>query len=238
MAHRHHLAVGGGRRHLEHVRHRRRRERVVPAGLERLVGSPAKMPAPVVATRSSPCRGRASAPRPTVAAEHRARSPGGRGRRRAPAPGRRTRAPIASETPALSGRPGPGRDHDVRRRQPLGLLDRDLVVPPHHHLRPELAEQVRQVVRERVVVVDQEQHQPRLRELDRALDRGELVQALLVLGGRVGVGDEPAARLQVGDAVVQEHRPQRDAGVERRRRGCGTRPRRRRSRAGTPRAPR
>ena len=35
-----------------------------------------------------------------------------------------------------------------------------------------------------------------------------------MLGGRIGVGDEPAARLQVGDPVAQEHRPQRDAGIE------------------------
>ena len=103
----------------------------------------------------------------------------------------------------------------MRGREPLDLLDRDLVVAPHDHLHTELAEQVRQVVRERVVVVDQEQHQGRcLRRVDRALDRRELVQALLVLGRRVGVGDEPAAGLQVGDPVVQEHRPQRDAGVE------------------------
>ncbi len=103
----------------------------------------------------------------------------------------------------------------MRRGEPLGLLDRDLVVAPHHHLRPELAEQVRQVVRERVVVVDQEQrHYPLLRELDRVLDRAELVQALLVLGRRIGVGDDAAAGLEVGHAVVQEERPERDARVE------------------------
>ena len=45
VTHRHHLAVGCGRRDLEHVGHRRRGERVVAAGQE-VLGSPAKMPRP------------------------------------------------------------------------------------------------------------------------------------------------------------------------------------------------
>ena len=53
-----------------------------------------------------------------------------------------------------------------------------------------------------------------LGELDRGLERAELVQALLVLGGGIGVGDDPAARLQVRDAVAQHERADRDARVE------------------------
>ena len=42
--------------------------------------------------------------------------------------------------------------------EPLRLVGVELVVPPHDDLRAERAEQVREVVRERVVVVDQEDH--------------------------------------------------------------------------------
>src|SRR5213078_1259399 len=41
---------------------------------------------------------------------------------------------------------------------PLGFAGVDRVVPPDRHLRAELAEQVREVVGERVVVVDQQDH--------------------------------------------------------------------------------
>src|SRR5256714_7286421 len=49
----------------------------------------------------------------------------------------------------------PGRDHE-----PLGLelLEIRLVVSPHDHLGAERPEQVREVVRERVVVVDEQDH--------------------------------------------------------------------------------
>ena len=91
----------------------------------------------------------------------------------------------------------------------------DLVVAQHLHLHAERAEQVREVVRERVVVVDQEHHCCLLGELDRRFERAELVQAFLVLGRRIGVGDDAAAGLQVRDAVTQDERPDRDARVHR-----------------------
>src|SRR5213079_2474302 len=53
-----------------------------------------------------------------------------------------------------------------------------------------------------------------LRQLDRGLERAELAQALLVLGGGIRVGDDAAARLQVRDAVVQHERADGDARVE------------------------
>ena len=40
-----------------------------------------------------------------------------------------------------------------------------------------------------------------LRSFQRRLERRKLVQALLVLGGRIGVGDDPAPGLQVRAAV-------------------------------------
>ena len=42
-----------------------------------------------------------------------------------------------------------------------------------------------------------------LSQLDRHLERGQLAQALVVLGRRVGVGHDPGARLQQCDPVVQ-----------------------------------
>src|SRR5439155_26941218 len=60
---------------------------------------------------------------------------------------------------ARAGRaPGAGREEEVRGSEPLGLAGVDRVVAPDDHLRSELAEEVREVVRERVVVVDQQDH--------------------------------------------------------------------------------
>ena len=53
---------------------------------------------------------------------------------------------------------GAGGDDEVRRREPLRLVRVDLVVAPHDDLLAERAEQVREVPRERVVVVDEEDH--------------------------------------------------------------------------------
>ena len=82
--------------------------------------------------------------------------------------------------------------------EPLRLVRRDRVVPEHAHLGAELLEEVDEVVGEAVVVVDHQEHLGTLlREVDRGLERGELVQALLVLGGWVGVCHDPGSRLQV-----------------------------------------
>jgi len=53
-----------------------------------------------------------------------------------------------------------------------------------------------------------------LRQRNRRLEGGELPQALVVLGMRVGVGDDPGPGLEVRDAVVEDDRPDRDAGVQ------------------------
>ncbi len=60
------------------------------------------------------------------------------------------------------GRLGPARarrDHEARRAQPLDLRDVDGVVADDAHLRAELTEPVRQIPGERVVVVDEQDHQ-------------------------------------------------------------------------------
>src|ERR1044071_6950672 len=55
-------------------------------------------------------------------------------------------------------RAGARREHDVRRSQRRDFVYRDLVVAEHSHLRAELAQVLREVVGERVVVVDQRDH--------------------------------------------------------------------------------
>ena len=54
--------------------------------------------------------------------------------------------------------PRPRRDQDMAWRQLLGRVRVDRVVPVHGDLAPERAEQVREVVGEGVVVVDEENH--------------------------------------------------------------------------------
>src|SRR5580765_1477298 len=58
----------------------------------------------------------------------------------------------------IVGRPGTRREHDVGRRERRDFVDGNLVVAKHPHLGPELAQVLRQVVSERVVVVDQRDH--------------------------------------------------------------------------------
>ena len=102
------------------------------------------------------------------------------------------------------GRPaGAGGDDDVRRRELLRFVGRDRIVPEHAHLRAELLEEVHEVVGERVVVVDDEEHLGILfGEVDRRFERSELVQALLVLGRGIRVCHDPGSRLQPRDASV------------------------------------
>ena len=148
---------------------RRRRERVVAPG-EEVLGQAGEDAAAVVRDRSSPCRARARAPgRPRR--RRAARAPGGRGRRRASGrAGAGARGSRASR-PRPRGGPGPGEIDEVRRRERLRLVGRDRVVAAHDDLGAELAEQVREVVGERVVVVDQQDHRalpPRARSPPRA----------------------------------------------------------------------
>ena len=114
VAHRHHLAVGCGRRDLEAVGDRRSprasgsgRRGSPRAGRRRCRGRRERP--------SSPCRGRARA-RGRPRRRRPRRSPGGRGRRRASAPGRRTRARPPPTRPRPPG--GPGRARSRRATAP------------------------------------------------------------------------------------------------------------------------
>ena len=52
------------------------------------------------------------------------------------------------------------RDDDALRAQPSNLVERDFVVPAHEWRRAQLAEVLREVERERIVVVEQQYHSP------------------------------------------------------------------------------
>ena len=120
--------------------------------------------------------------------------------------------------PASLGVHGPG-ETTTRSKPPLEqLVDRGAVVAHDLELAPQLAQVLDEVVGERVVVVDDEDLHGQsgcsiaistARRTPRALasDSRELVVGL-------GVGDGAAAGLDVGDAVLEHHRADVDAGVE------------------------
>src|SRR5580765_41139 len=143
----HHLAVIAPRRHLEHVGHARRGERVVPPDLEPLRQAAEQALAVVLDDA------RLAVQQPSravyLAAErlHHGLVP------EAHAEGRDARC--ANELDELGRRAsGAGGEDEVRRLEVVAQLLR----PSHGDLRAELAQVVREVVRERVVVVDQENH--------------------------------------------------------------------------------
>ena len=71
---------------------------------------------------------------------------------------RRKPADDLDRGPRIHRSAGTGGDHELRGRETLRLFRRDLIVAQHGHIDAERAEQVREVVRERVVVVDQQHH--------------------------------------------------------------------------------
>ena len=121
----------------------------------------------------------------------------------------------------LGRRAGAGRDDEAVGAAPEQLVDRGAVVADHLDLRPQLAQVLDQVVGEAVVVVDDEDLHRLLRpvrllagQLDGAEDRLRLVDRLVVLVGRLGVGDGAAARLDVDLAVLDDDGADVDRGVE------------------------
>ena len=79
---------------------------------------------------------------------------------------------MSFETPASSGMPGPGEMQRWVGSELARLLNRDLVVAVHAHVRARSRESLHQVVGEGVVVVDQEE--PRQRAPPRAHGSGPL----------------------------------------------------------------
>ena len=154
---RHDLAVLGGRGDSQFLGQSlaRDHERVIPSRPER-IGQPSEDAAAVVPDLGS-------------FAVHRPRRPHDRGavrrcnalvpethtedRRRGPKP-----PDHLSRDPRFGGRARTRRDDDVRRPERRDLLQRRGVVAPHDGFLPQLAYVARQVVDERVVVVDQQDH--------------------------------------------------------------------------------
>ena len=152
----HHLAVLAGGGDLELVGDPRGGERVVAAGEEVLGQVRGRGPRPswritLALPWTSLRAGPISPPKASTSAWWPRQTPrvGTRGA---------SRRTISSVAPDSSGRPGPGETTRCDRPQALGLVGVDRVVSPHLHLGPELAEQVREVVGERVVVVDEQDH--------------------------------------------------------------------------------
>src|SRR3954451_25156864 len=143
----HDLAVVAARGDLELVGHRRRGERVVAADLESLRQS-LKDAASVVLDHA-----RLAVQQALRAADLAAERLDDRLMTQADAERRHARVP--HEADQLLGRPaGAGREDQVRRLE----LRVELVRPLHGDFGPELAQVVREVVRERVVVVDEQDH--------------------------------------------------------------------------------
>src|SRR6478735_6570356 len=149
------LAVLRSRRHLELVGHRGRRERVVAPGLE-VLREADEDPAAVVRHRARlpvhealrlPDLSAEGLDDRLVAEAHAER----RGRRREPANDLHGRAGALRP-------PGSRRDDEVGGTETLRPVRVDLVVAAHDHLSAELLEQVDEVVREAVVVVDEQDH--------------------------------------------------------------------------------
>ena len=234
VAHGHHLAVRRRRRDLEHVR-----DRASP----RASGSGRPRSPPAGRRRARARRGATGARLPVhelarladLAAEgldDRLVAEADAERRHAGA----SRRTISTVAPASPGRPGPGEITRCDGASRSASSASSSSLRRTHDLGAELAEEVGEVVRERVVVVDQQDHERRLRELDRRLQRGELAQALLVLGRRIRVGDDAGAGLQ----VARLRRGARSSGsrctCRTRRPAARSRRRPRTGRAGSPRA--
>jgi hypothetical protein len=166
---RHHLAAPRPGRRLEDGRQAVDDERVVAGGREGR-GEPAEEALPPVADRGRPAvDGLAGAHDPGAVGdadrlvaeadpEHRDRRPGG------------AAGPHEVDGDArLRGRAGSGRDDDARRPGRQHARHGPVVVSRHEDRRPEAREEVREVLGERVVVVD-EPDRPRRRRRGRADD--------------------------------------------------------------------
>ena len=213
VPHAHDRAVVGPRRRFERVRQRLGDDqRVIASGGERLRDAAEHAAAVVLHRRhlavhqlrradDLAAERDADALVAEADAEHRRRGP--------------KRRMTSTEIPASSGRPGPGEMTIALGLQRVDLVERDLVVALHQRRRAQLAEVLREVEGERVVVVDEENHdRPCLRHRQRLQQRAGLVARLLVLRRRVRVGDDAGAGLDARAAVADRDGADRDAEIE------------------------
>ena len=125
------------------------------------------------------------------------RCTGGRGRRRGSGSAGEHASITSIEMPASFGVHGPGEITMRARRSSRDLVDGDRVVALDAHVRAELAEVLREVVGERVVVVDQEELHGALPCAVRAIATARstaraLLTRLLVLGSGTESATRPA----------------------------------------------
>ena len=181
-----------------------------------------------------PCMSRGAG---TISPPKESTMPGGRGRRRATASSARageltlerdTRLPRGAQAPARSS---------CASASALGLVDVIRRCAARPTSAPSSPKQLDEVVGERVVVVDQQDH--RHRSASARSMAASSAASLLRHSSCSAAGAEsatmPRARLQVGDAFVQHDRADRDARVEVAAEARSP-PRPRRARADTPRA--
>ena len=153
VAHGHHLAVVGRRGDLEHVRDHRRRQRVIPPRLE---GAREPLEDPLAVVRDA---ARLAVHEALRLADLPAECLDDRLVPEAHAEGRHRGRQAPDDVDARTGirrTSGTGGDDQVRRRELLRVVRVEHVVSDHDDLRAELFEEVRQVVREAVVVVDEQ----------------------------------------------------------------------------------
>ena len=210
----HDLAVAGGRRDLELLGNSCGRERVVAAGFE-LVREAGEQAAAVMPDGASLAVH--ELPRGLdLAAE------GFDDRLVAEADAERRAWPRARQRTTSGVDPrrrtaGPGGDDEVGRAEPCRRVRVDRVVAAHDHLRAELAEQVREVVRERVVVVDEQDQ--RCSASARSI-AASTAASLRRHSSCSAAGSEsatmPAPACRCATPSLQHDRADRDARVERR----------------------
>ena len=176
------------RRHFQLGRQRLglRDQRVIAARPRSGGGRPANSSRPSCSiTEVLPCISRPRAHH--LAAEGLDDATGGRGRRRTPARGPRTRGSSPSRRRHRAACPAPARCTGASAAARSACLDRDLVVALHVAPRRPDQEGLHQVVGEGIVVVDQQQPRPAswtcsqslLRERQRAAQRGRSWRTLL-----------------------------------------------------------
>jgi len=127
---------------------------------------------------------------------------------------------------SLLRRARPRRNDDSLRLALGDVLDGDFVVAVHFHLAAQLTEVLGQVVGERVVVVEQQDHViwrlcrafPNfgslllaMRSFKSSEQSFRLIHRLFVFAFGRGVGDNSASCLHMGHAIFDDHGAQRDA---------------------------
>src|SRR6266478_927296 len=111
------------------------------------------------------------------------------------------------------------RNYNAFRLAARNFLDRNFVVAMHLDIAAQFAEILRQVVGERIVVVEQQNHKlpspaAAMRGFEGGQEGARFVDTFLILAFGCGIGDDSASGLHVRDAICYDHGAQRDAGIQ------------------------